>query len=92
MKAVTAVKKVAIRRCTRTPKETEKTSTIVKEKVKTEKVTEKMPEIDDRQCVVDIETLTFKPAHGEWLQMARRGKRFIPGNLRRSQWTGKVRH
>ena len=50
-----------------------------------------MPEIDDRQCVVDIETLTFKPAHGEQLQMARRGKRFIPGNLRRSQWTGKVK-
>ena len=42
MKAITAVKKGAIRRCTRTPKETEKTSKIVKEeKVKTEKVTKK---------------------------------------------------
>ena len=49
-----------------------------------------MPEIDDRQCVIDIETLTFKPAHGEQLQTARRGKRFIPENLR-SQWTGKVK-
>ena len=35
--------------------------------------------------------ITFKPAHGEWLQTARRGKRFIPGNLTRGQWTGKVK-
>ena len=49
-----------------------------------------MPEIDNRKCVVDIETLTFKPAHGERLQTARRGKRFIHGNIRR-QLTGKVK-
>ena len=32
-----------------------------------------MPDIDDRKCVIDTETLTFKPAHGEQLQTARRG-------------------
>ena len=50
-----------------------------------------MTEIEDSKCVVDIQTLSFRPTSGEWLQMARRGKRFIPGNIRRRQWTGKVK-
>ena len=41
--------------------------------------------------VVDIETLTFRPASGGRLQTARRGRTFIPGNIRMKQWTGKVK-
>ena len=51
-----------------------------------------MTEVEDRTCVIDIETLTFRPASGGWLQMARRGRRFIPGNIRIKQLTGKVKH
>ena len=50
-----------------------------------------MTEVEDRTCVIDIETLTFRPASGGWLQMARRGRRFIPRNIRMKQWTGKVK-
>ena len=44
----------------------------------------------DKQCVVDIETLSFRPASGQWLQTARRGKKFRPGNFTRKQWTGRA--
>ena len=50
-----------------------------------------MTEVEDRTCIVDIETLTFRPASGGWLQTARRGRRFIPGNIRMKQWTGNVK-
>ena len=50
-----------------------------------------MTEVEDRTCVVDIETLTFRPASCGQLQMARRGRRFILGNIRMKQWTGKVK-
>ena len=44
----------------------------------------------EKQCVVDIETLSFRPASGQQLQTARRGKKFTPGNFTRKQWTGRV--
>ena len=47
-------------------------------------------EIIEKQCVVDIETLSFRPASGQQLQTARRGKKFTPGNFTRKQWTGRV--
>ena len=47
-------------------------------------------EIMDKQCVVDIETLSFRPASGQRLQTARRGKKFTPGNFTRKQWTGRA--
>ena len=47
-------------------------------------------EIMEKQCVVDIETLSFRPASGQRLQTARRGKKFTPGNFTRKQWTGRV--
>ena len=50
-----------------------------------------MTEVEHRTCVIDIETLTFRPASGGWLQMARRGRRFIPGNIGMKQWTQKVK-
>ena len=34
------------------------------------------------KLVVDIETLSFRPASGQQLQTAQRGKHFKPGNLR----------
>ena len=46
-------------------------------------------EICDKKLVVDIETLSFRPAAGQRLQTARRGKKFIPGNVAIC-WTGRV--
>ena len=40
--------------------------------------------------MVDIETLSFKPVTGERLPTARQGKKFIPGNMPRKQWTGRM--
>ena len=93
-KAITAVTKGASGPSwrSRTPKETEAMGTTVKEEgIKTTKVSKEMTEVEDRTCVVDIETLSFRPASGGRLQTARRGRRFIPGNIRMKQWTGKVK-
>ena len=43
-------------------------------KIKKEKVDDKVSvawKIKDKKCVVDIETLSFRPASGQWLQTAR---------------------
>ena len=62
-------------------------------KIKKEKVDDKVSvawEIKDKKCVVDIETLSFRPASGQQLQTDRQGKKFTPGNFTRKQWTGMV--
>ena len=69
------------------------TSTRETGKIKEEKFDDKVSveqEIMEKQCVVDIETLSFRPASGQWLQTPRRGKKFAPGNFTRKQWTGRV--
>ena len=69
------------------------TSTRETGKIKEEKFDDKVSieqEIMEKQCVVDIETLSFRPASGQRLQTARRGKKFTPGNFTRKQWTGRV--
>ena len=69
------------------------TSTRETGKIKEEKFDDKVSveqEIIEKKCVVDIETLAFRPASGQRLQTARRGKKFTPGNFARKQWTGRV--
>ena len=59
-----------------------------------ETVVEQVPEsehheIRDKKLVIDLEALSFRPPVGQWLQTARRGEKFIPGNVAR-RWTGRV--
>ena len=58
--------------------------------IKEEKVQEQVHAVSDKELVVDIETLSFRPVTGQRLPTARRGQKFIPGNMPRKQWTGRV--
>ena len=88
-KAIATVTKAVTpssRQSGRSAKVTQARETVVKQ----EQVPEsEHHEIHDKKLVVDLETLSFRPPVGQRLQTARRGKKFIPGNVARC-WTGRV--